>query len=237
MTAESSNRSLLRLPMTGELPAELLELALTHRSFAVERATPDNERLEFLGDAVLELVVTDVLYRRYPDSTEGELAKIRASVVNATACAQAARDLGLGPHLRLGRGEVLTGGSNKNSILADALEAVLGAVYLGCGMEAATELVMELFGARIVQSAGLGAGLDWKTSLQELSSRLGLGVPEYAWTGTGPAHSRTFTAQVVLGERRYGNGEGPTKKVAEARAAETAYQEILDVHAPGVGGA
>ena len=227
MTADTSNRRPLKLPISAVVPADLLELALTHRSFAVEHGTRDNERLEFLGDAVLELVVTDVLYRRYPQSTEGDLAKIRASVVNAKVCAQAARDLDLGPHLRLGRGEVLTGGSSKNSILADAMEAVLGAVFLGCGMPAATELVMELFGNQIEQSAGLGAGLDWKTSLQELSSRLGLGVPEYAWTGAGPAHNRTFTAEVVLGDRRFGHGQGATKKVAEARAAESAYQELM----------
>ncbi len=220
------------------IPDDLLLLALTHRSYAHERGgLPTNERLEFLGDAVLEMVVTDTLYRRYPDRPEGDLAKIRASVVNARACALAAREIGLGPYLRLGRGETATGGHDKNSILADAMEAVFGAVYLGAGIEAAEGLILRLFDDKIHRAAGLGIGLDWKTSLQELTARLGLGVPEYLSTGEGPDHHRHFTSQVRLAAGVYGLGTGRTKKEAEMLAAETAYLEIRSQHDPEVVGA
>jgi ribonuclease-3 len=210
-----------------DIPADLLLLALTHRSYAYEHGgLPTNERLEFLGDAVLEMVVTDTLYRRYPDRAEGDLAKMRASVVSARSCAQAARAIGLGPHLLLGRGEITTGGQDKTSILSDAMEAVLGAVYIGCGLEAATEVIMALFGPKILASAELGAGLDWKTSLQELTARLALGVPEYAYTAEGPDHSKHFTVSVVLQKQAYGQGVGRTKKEAEMQAAENTYRQL-----------
>lgn len=209
------------------IPEELLELALTHRSYANEQGgLPNNERLEFLGDAVLEMVVTDALYRRYPERSEGELAKIRSSVVNSRVCARAARELGLGPHLRLGRGEVATGGHDKTSILADALEAILGAVYLGCGMTAAEHVVDRLFGQRLLEAAELGAGLDWKTSLQELMAQLQLGSPEYVLQAEGPDHDRRFSATVRTPLGDFGRGAGRTKKEAEMEAAQTAYQEI-----------
>jgi ribonuclease-3 len=218
------------------VPEELLELALTHRSYANEQGgLPNNERLEFLGDAVLEMVITDTLYRRYPDRAEGELAKIRASVVNARACAGAARELGIGPYLRLGRGEAATGGHDKTSILADAAEALLGAVYLGCGMAAAEAVVARLFGQRLAEAADLGAGLDWKTSLQELTARLGIGAPEYVIEGEGPDHDRRFEARVRTAQGDFGHGTGRTKKEAEMQAAQTAYQEIHAQH--GAGGA
>jgi ribonuclease-3 len=220
------------------VPADLLTLALTHRSFANEQGgLPNNERLEFLGDAVLEMVITDALYRRYPDRPEGELAKIRASVVNARACADTARDLGLGPHLLLGRGETATGGHDKTSILADAMEAVLGAVYLGCGLPEATALILRLFDERIRAAAELGAGLDWKTSLQELTARLSLGVPEYVIEAEGPDHDRRFEARVRLQIGDFGHGIGRTKKEAEMQAAQTAYRDIRARHQHGDEGA
>ena len=173
-----------------ELPDGLLGLALTHRSFAYENGgLPTNERLEFLGDSVLGLVVTDELYRSQPTLPEGQLAKLRASVVNMTSLAGVARRLGdggIGPHLLLGRGEETTGGRDKDSILADALEALIGAVHLGCGLDAASTLVHRLFDPLLAESATRGAGLDWKTSLQELGAARGLGVPELPRRGRRP---------------------------------------------------
>lgn len=165
-----------------ELDAELLNLALTHRSYAYENGgLQPNERLEFLGDAVLGLVITDRLYREHPDLPEGQLAKLRASVVNMHALASVSRELGdggLGEYLLLGRGEELTGGRDKASILADGLEAVLGAVYLQHGIEVARRVIHHLFDGLLTEAPQRGAGLDWKTSLQELTAAAGLGVPE-----------------------------------------------------------
>ena len=158
----------------------LLERALTHRSFAYENGgLPTNERLEFLGDSVLGLVVTDTLFRGHPELPEGQLAKLRAAVVNMRALADVGRGLAMGEFVRLGRGEESTGGRDKSSILADTLEAVLGAVYIDQGLEAAARLVHRLFDPLIDEAATLGAGLDWKTSLQELTATAALGVPEY----------------------------------------------------------
>jgi ribonuclease-3 len=166
---------------------DILERALTHRSYAYENGgLPTNERLEFLGDSVLGLVVTDTLYRGYPNLPEGQLAKLRAAVVNMTALAGVARGLNLGSYVRLGRGEEGTGGRDKPSILADTLEAVIGAVFIDCGLEAAHDLVHTLFDPVIEKSARLGAGLDWKTSLQELTAAELLGVPEYTVAESGP---------------------------------------------------
>src|SRR5918998_1340495 len=155
---------------------ELLDRALTHRSYAYENGgLPTNVRLEFLGDAVLGLVVTAALYRNHPDLSEGRLAKLRAAVVNMRALAGVARELKLGRYLRLGRGEEATGGRDKSSILADCVEALIGAVYLDRGFQTATEVVHRLFDDLMETSAQLGAGLDWKTSLQELVAQLGVG--------------------------------------------------------------
>jgi ribonuclease-3 len=213
-----------------ELPAELLGLALTHRSYAYENGgLPTNERLEFLGDSVLGLVVTDQLYRSHPDLPEGRLAKLRASVVNMTALAGVARSLGdggIGPHLLLGRGEETTGGRDKDSILADAVEALIGAVHVGLGQESAAVIVHRLFDPLLDQAATRGAGLDWKTSLQELGARLNLGVPTYVVEDTGPDHAKTFTATVVLSGTVHGRGSGRTKKAAEQEAAEAAWRAL-----------
>ncbi len=204
---------------------DLLALALTHRSYAYENGgLPTNERLEFLGDAVLGLVVTDALFRLHPDLPEGQLARFRAAVVNMRALAEVARSLGVGEHLRLGRGELTSGGRDKTSILADTLEALIGATYLGCGMDVAQDLVMRLMEERIHNLAALGAGLDWKTSLQELTASLGLGVPEYRIAEDGPDHAKTFQATAVVAGRDVGTGGGRSKKEAEQLAARSAFE-------------
>ncbi|WP_422752893.1 ribonuclease III [Micromonospora sp. WMMD708] len=212
------------------LDAELLERALTHRSYAYENGgLPTNERLEFLGDSVLGVVITTALFRNHPDLPEGQLAKLRASVVNMRALADVARGLGpdgLGAYLLLGKGEETTGGRDKASILADTLEALLGAIYLQHGLDTAAVVIHRLFDPLMAESAGRGAALDWKTSLQELTAALGLGVPEYRIEGTGPDHLKTFTAWVVVAGNRYGGSEGRSKKEAEQRAAEAAWREL-----------
>jgi ribonuclease-3 len=206
---------------------ESLERALTHRSFAYENGNlPTNERLEFLGDSVLGLVVTDTLYRGYPNLPEGQLAKLRAAVVQMGALAEVARRLNLGAFIRLGRGEEVTGGRNKPSILADTLEAVIGAVYIDCGLNEATRLVHRLFDPVIERAARLGAGLDWKTSLQELTAVEMLGVPDYQVDESGPDHQKSFRAWVRVGGEILGSGEGKTKKAAEQQAAEAAWKKI-----------
>ncbi|MFC6288424.1 ribonuclease III [Nocardioides sp. GCM10027113] len=226
-----------------ELDPELLERALTHRSYAYENGgLPTNERLEFLGDSVLGVVVTETLYRVHPDLSEGRLAKLRAAVVNARALAEVGRQIGLGEHVKLGRGEQATGGRNKHSILSDTVEAVLGAIHLSGGFEVSADVVHRLFDPLIEEASALGAGLDWKTSLQELSAEHGLGVPEYVIEDDGPDHMKTFTAQVKVGDGLYGNGVGRSKKEAEQAAAETAYGEIAqglgaDGAEAGAGGA
>lgn len=210
-----------------ELDDVLLDQALTHRSYAYEHGElPHNERLEFLGDAVLGVVITDELYRRFPDLPEGQLAKLRAAVVNSRALAEVARTLGVGPCLILGRGEQSTGGSDKSSILADALEAIIGAVHISAGLEQASRFIHAHFDPMIEQAAGMGAALDWKTSLQEATAAAGLGVPEYVVTDAGPDHEKEFTARVKIGDGIFGSGQGRSKKIAEQFAAEQAYREL-----------
>jgi ribonuclease-3 len=182
--------------------------------------------LEFLGDSVLGIVITDALYHRHPELPEGQLAKLRSAVVNARALATVARTLDLGTFIRLGRGEEATGGRDKSSILADTVEALLGATYLDHGIEVSRELILRLFAQLLDDSETLGAGLDWKTSLQELTAELGAGVPSYAISESGPDHAKEFEAQVVLGEKLYGHGRGSNKKEAEQQAAASAYAEL-----------
>ncbi|RZU49795.1 RNAse III [Krasilnikovia cinnamomea] len=214
------------------LDPELLGRALTHRSYAYENGgLPTNERLEFLGDSVLGVVITSALFHNHPDLPEGQLAKLRASVVNMHALADVARSLGpqgLGPHLLLGKGEETTGGRDKASILADTLEALLGAIYLEHGLDAAAEVIHRLFDPLMAESAGRGAALDWKTSLQELTAALGLGVPDYLIDDSGPDHAKTFTAWVVVAGERYGGSDGRSKKQAEQRAAAAAWRTLTE---------
>lgn len=206
---------------------ELLERALTHRSYAYENGgLLTNERLEFLGDSVLGVVVTETLYTTHPDLSEGRLAKLRAAVVNARALADVAREIELGQHIKLGRGEETTGGREKASILSDTVEALIGAIHMSGGIEESSKVVHRLFDDMMVVAASMGAGLDWKTSLQELSATLGIGVPDYVIEDDGPDHMKTFVARVRVGDELYGHGTGGSKKQAEQGAAETAYGEL-----------
>jgi ribonuclease-3 len=234
---DPGNGAALCLVLGVDVDDELMELALTHRSYAYEHGgLPTNERLEFLGDSVLGVVVTERLYREHPDLPEGQLAKLRASVVNMHALAAVARDLDLGGRLYLGRGEEMTGGREKPSILGDAVEAVLGAVHLQHGIETSRVLVERLFGELLRAAPHLGAGLDWKTSLQELTAASDLGVPEYRMTEEGPDHLKEFTATVYVAGEARGTGTGRTKKEAEQKAAQAAYQ-YLDGLSGSTGGA
>ncbi len=208
------------------MPADL-PLAMVHRSYSYENGRiPTNERLEFLGDSVLGVIITDHLYRNFPDLPEGQLAKMRSAIVNAQSLAVVARQCHVGDYLLLGRGEQSTGGREKVSILADAMEAIIGAVYLESGLEGARAFVLDRFSGLIETVPLLGAGLDWKTSLQELCAAIGHGTPEYVVVGEGPDHARTFTAQVRVGDQLFGNGFGRTKKQAEQEAAQTAFEQV-----------
>jgi len=207
----------------------LLHQALSHRSWCGEQDdAPSNERLEFLGDAVLGLVVAEHSYRLYPDLAEGQLAKIRAAVVNARVLAEIADDLGVGDVLLLGRGEEASGGRTKASILADALEAVIGAVYLDAGWTAAQPLVLRLIGDRLAKAAAEPDDFDHKSRLQELAVRQGAGIPRYVVAGSGPDHDRHYIADVFVGGVRRGTGEGSSKKDAEQDAARSAWNDIHD---------
>jgi ribonuclease III len=218
-----------------DLPAELLTMALTHRSYSYENGgLPTNERLEFLGDAVLGLTITEELYHRHPDRTEGDLAKLRASIVNTQALADVGRSLsdgGLGAYLLLGKGEENSGGADKSSILADGVESMLGAIYLEHGIEIAREVILRLFSDLIDTAPTLGAGLDWKSSLQELTAARSMGAPSYTVTATGPDHDKEFTATVLVADTEYGRGLGRTKKEAELKAAAAAWTTLSAVNA------
>ncbi|MDO3646005.1 ribonuclease III [Nocardia mangyaensis] len=229
-SAGTADHASLLTALGVDVGPELLRLALTHRSYAYENGgLPTNERLEFLGDSVLGLSITERLYTEHPEKSEGELAKLRASVVNMHALAEVARGLGdggLGQYLLLGKGEELTGGRDKPSILADGMESLLGAVHLEHGIEVARGVVLRLFADLLERGPRMGAGLDWKTSLQELTAERGLGVPSYEITSTGPDHNKEFTATTVIAGRPYGSGVGRSKKEAEQKAAGTAYQAL-----------
>ena len=209
-----------------DIRPELLELALTHRSYAHENGNlSTNERLEFLGDSVLGVIVTEYLYRNNPDLPEGSLAKMRAATVSQRALSLVAHEHAVGEFVRLGRGELVTGGRQKDSILSDTVEALIGAAYLTNGLEPTRAMVERLVARLLRDAARLSAGLDWKTSLQELASAHGLPLPEYLVEGSGPDHNRTFDAVCVVGPYR-GTGTGSSKKVAEHGAAEAAYRAM-----------
>lgn len=227
MAAPSSRFQQLIDELGVPLDAQLFELALTHRSFAYENGgIPTNERLEFLGDAVLGVVVTEHLYRTYRDYPEGRLAKLRAAVVNAVTLAEVARGLQVGPMIRLGRGEVTTGGDDKTSILADTMEALIGAIFLSGGMASAESFVHHLFDPLVEQADTMGAGLDWKTSLQEVCANAGIAMPTYQIEESGPDHDKRFVARAVVGGITYGAGQGRNKKQAEQEAAGLAFTAI-----------
>ena len=206
---------------------DLLPLALTHRSWCAEHdGYASNERLEFLGDAVLGLVVTDHVFAAYPGLAEGELAKVRAAVVSAAALSEVAADLELGPALRLGRGEEGTGGRAKPSILADATEAVLGAVYHDGGLDPARRVVVALFAARIEEAATSPGLRDYKTRLQELAARLFEAAPDYLVVEEGPDHAKSFHATVSIAGSARGEGQGRSKKQAQQSAARAAWTQL-----------
>jgi ribonuclease-3 len=207
----------------------LLDLSLRHRSWCAEHGgVPSNERLEFLGDAVLGLVVTDHLFRSAPDSSEGVLARRRSELVSANALAHVARTVGLGDALLLGKGEESTGGRRKTSILADAMEGVLGAVYLDGGIGAATSVVLRLFDERIAGVVSGDVASDHKSRLQELAAQVFGELPRYEITEDGPEHEKQFRAVVRLRSEEWGAGEGRTKKEAEQAAARRAADRLAE---------
>ena len=205
----------------------MLELAFTHRSFAYESGSKEtNERLEFLGDSVLGLIVTESLYKRYPDFDESRLSPLRSGVVNMRALADIARGLQLGSHIRLGKGEEVTGGRDKHSLLADALEALIGAIYLQFGFAKCSEIVEKLITPTMDSAVARGAGLDGKTALQELAAALGKGAPEYVISEEGPDHDKNFTATAMLAGQILSQGVGKSKREAEQVAARGAYEAL-----------
>jgi len=205
----------------------LLELAFTHRSYAYESGSKEtNERLEFLGDSVLGLIVTEELYKRYPDFDESRLSPLRSGVVNMRALADIARGLQLGQYIRLGKGEEVTNGRDKNSLLADALEALIGAIYLQFGFAQCTEIVRKLITPTMDSAVARGAGLDGKTALQELAASLGKGAPEYVVSEEGPDHDKNFTAVAMLSGQVMSEGTGKSKREAEQVAARAAYEAL-----------
>lgn len=206
----------------------LLSLALTHRSISADDTTrKDNERLEFLGDAVLQLAITSYIYDTFPDLHEGNLAKIRAGLVSKPILADVARSIGLAEHIELTSAEVRTGGREKDSIMADALEAVIGAVFVDSGLGAATDLVLRLWGGRIDERAQRPGLKDYKTRLQEVLAKDGR-LPEYLSDGSGPDHERTFVATVSVDGVVLGTGSGRSKKEAEQGAAEQALATLIE---------
>ncbi len=224
---DGPSRADLSASLQLQIDPALLETALTHRSFAYENGgVTHNERLEFLGDSILGQAVTVMLYRENPTLDEGDLAKRRASLVSSVALAEVARSINLGRHIRLGRGEELTGGRDKSSILADTVEALIGAAYLDRGPDEATALVLRLIRPLLATPDRFGAAMDPKTSLQELAARLGRGIPIYRVTNTGPDHSKVFHAEVLLGDDAIAGGDGTSKKQAEMAAALDAWTRL-----------
>ena len=210
-----------------EVDAQLFELSFTHRSYAYENGgIESNERLEFLGDAVLQIVVTEHIFRSYPELPEGHLAKLRARVVSSVALADVARTLELGDHLLLGKGEIATRGRDKPSIPADTLEAVLGAVYLSSGADAAGRFIHRTLDHLIVEAERSRDYADYKTALQELCAQQGWALPRYDVSGEGPDHQRVFTAVVIVDDQPRGHGTAPSKKHAEQIAARVACEAL-----------
>lgn len=206
----------------------LLEQSMAHRSWCAEHPGEEpNERLEFLGDAVLGLITTDYLYRQYPGLPEGELAKARAAVVNSVSLAGLARELGLGRALLLGKGEDASGGRSKASILADTMEAVIGAIYLDTGYRSTEKVVLELLGPRLLEAAKGPGEDDYKTRLQELCAKDYDQPPSYRVAEHGPDHAKVFEAEVVVSGRARGRGEGRSKKQAEQMAARQAWTALV----------
>lgn len=209
-----------------EIDSELLATALTHSSFAYENGGSDNERLEFLGDSILGYLIATEVFRRYPDSSEGDLTRVKNSVVSAPALATAANRMGLGSFIKLGKGEKSSGGASKVNILADAFEAVLGAAYLTGGIETAKELVAKFIYPLIESPESIRESSDPKTALIELAQKRGMEPISYEVTGSGPEHERTYTAICRSGETELGSGSAGTKRAAETEAARAALARL-----------
>ena len=208
----------------ASIDAELLELAFTHRSFAYEAGlTATNERLEFLGDSVLGMIVTEELYRKYPDLDESRLSPLRSGIVNMRALAEIARSLSLGKYIRLGKGEEVTNGRDKNSLLADAFEALIGALYISEGFAKTSDCLLRLIGPTLTNAMAMGAGLDGKTALQELVASQGKATLEYQVTMSGPDHDKNFEATALVAGEPIAIGTGKSKREAEQAAARAAF--------------
>ncbi len=208
----------------ASIDAELLELAFTHRSFAYEAGlTATNERLEFLGGSVLGMIVTEELYRKYPDLDESRLSPLRSGIVNMRALAEIARSLSLGKYIRLGKGEEVTNGRDKNSLLADAFEALIGALYISEGFAKTSDCLLRLIGPTLTNAMAMGAGLDGKTALQELVASQGKATLEYQVTMSGPDHDKNFEATALVAGEPIATGTGKSKREAEQAAARAAF--------------
>jgi ribonuclease-3 len=232
LSADATTALIDRLGHHFAEPGAIL-LALTHRSWCAENAgTASNERLEFLGDAVLGLIVTDHLFTTHPEMPEGSLAKVRAAVVSEPTLAEVATELGVGEAVRLGKGEAASGGRNKASILSDALEAIIGAVYVDGGVEAARHIVLSMLGARMDAAAEGPGGGDYKSQLQELAARQFESAPVYELGDEGPDHEKRFFARVLIDGSVAGEGEGRSKKGAEQAAAGAALARLSSVTVP-----
>jgi ribonuclease-3 len=208
----------------AKIDEQLLELAFTHRSYAYEAGlTATNERLEFLGDSVLGLVVTEELYRKYPDLDESRLSPLRSGIVNMRALADIARALNLGKYIKLGKGEEVTNGRDKNSLLADAFEAIIGALYISEGFAKTSDSLLRLIAPTLNAAMAMGAGIDGKTALQELVASLGKASLEYQVTESGPDHDKSFEATALVGGEAVATGHGKSKREAEQAAARSAF--------------
>ncbi|MDP9805676.1 ribonuclease-3 [Trueperella bonasi] len=212
-----------------QIAEEYLHPALTHRSWAYENDGEHAERLEFLGDSILGVVVADYLFSALPDATEGDMSKIKAAAVSERSLAELARDLELGSYIRLGRGEELSGGRNKDSILADTVEALIGATYLTCGIAQTRDIVLLHLKPKIAQAQALGPAADWRTAFEEKLRERGIaGHLHYEITGEGPDHARSYTAHVYIDDRYWGSGVATTRKQARLEACKSAYHALDD---------
>ncbi|MBI4744519.1 MAG: ribonuclease III [Actinobacteria bacterium] len=210
----------------------LLKIALTHRSFSLvsgERIFEVNERLEFLGDAILSFVITDFIFNQFPQFSEGDLAKLRASLVNSNVLADIGSKISLGECILLGKGTELTGGRERTSILADCFEAIIGAIYIDQGIEVVRQFIIDKFRDIILASAENNILADFKTNLQELTAqKFGL-LPEYKIVSEeGPVHEKIFNVEVLIDKKVYGRGKGKSKKKAEQAAAEEAFEHLKE---------
>ncbi|MDO5729017.1 MAG: ribonuclease III [Actinomycetaceae bacterium] len=207
----------------------LVITALTHRSFAFEAGGIEhNERLEFLGDSVLSIIVTDYLFKKYPEVSESELSRMRGAIVSERTLAEVARSLNLGDFILLGKGENLTGGRKRDSILCDTVEAMIGATYISFGLDTTRAIVETHLKEHLENAVELGRSSDYRTTLQEYCSQKSLGEPIYEATGSGPDHERVFSATVTVGGVEIGRGTGPSKKTAKSDAAKHGYHTLLE---------